>query len=221
LPSVPDTAAPRPTAPRAKLVGAIERGRLPVRLSWSSRDPDAVGYWLWKSVDRSAWTYVRVPNLAATSVDLRLARGHEYRFLVHAFDAAGNASPAAVGPHFRVRLLEERNPGISYRGGWRRRYRSFASAHYLSSPTSRWAAARLTFTGRAVAWVSRQSPFGGRARVFLDGRYPRTVSLASPTFLAQTVVFSRRWSHVGAHTITVRPIGTRHRVPVDAFVVLR
>lgn len=220
VPSVPDTAAPRPTAPTARLVGAIEGGRVPVRLSWSSRDPDAVGYWLWQSVDGGAWSYVRVPNRAATSVVLRLARGHGYRFLVHAFDAAGNASPAAVGPQFRVRLLEERNSRISYRGGWRRRYRSFASARYLSSPTSGWAAARLTFTGRAVAWVSRQSPLGGRARVFVDGRYAGTVSLASPTFLARKVVFSRRWSRVDTHTISIRPIGTRPRAPVDAFVVL-
>ena len=106
-----DTAAPRPTAPRPHVVGALAGGRVPVRLHWSSRDDDAVGFWLWKSVDGRPWNYVPVPNPAARQVVLPLRRRHRYRFLVHAYDAAGNASPAVLGPWFSLGVLEKRSRG--------------------------------------------------------------------------------------------------------------
>jgi hypothetical protein len=187
-------------------VVGIEGGRVPVRLRWSSRDADAVGYWLWKSVDGRPWEFVPVPNPAATEAVLELRRGRDYRFLVHAYDAAGNASPAAFGPSFGVRVL---------------RHRARAMARHETSAGRRRSAARLSFQGRGVAWVSRTGPTGGRARVFVDGRYARTVSLYSPTSGRRTVAFSKSWRRSGRHWIAVRPTARSRRAPVDAFVVLR
>jgi hypothetical protein len=200
--AVSDIRAPRPTAPRPKVVGAIGRGRVPVRLRWSSRDADAVGFWLWKSVDGRRWRFVPVPNPSARQAVLALPKGHRYRFLVHAYDEAGNASPAAFGPSFAVRLLDDRSPRIAYRG--RRR-----------------AVARLTITARGVGWVSRTGPAGGRARVFVDGRSAGTVSLYSPTPVRRAVVFSKSWRRKGRHSLAVRPLAGMGRTPVDAFVLLR
>jgi hypothetical protein len=217
--SVADSKAPLPTGPRPRLIGSLGRGSVQVRLTWTCRKADVVGYWLWKSVDGRAWRYVRTANAGATAASLVLRRGHRYRFLVHAYDAAGNASPAAFGPEFRVRLLEERHPKITYRGHWRRRHRSFASARRLTTAVGGRASARLAFRGRAVAWVSRATPRGGRARVFVDGRYAGTVALLSPTTKPRAIVFARRWRRVGRHVITVHPV-TGRRAPLDAFVVL-
>ena len=83
---------------------------MPVKLRWSSRSADVVGYWLWKSVDGHKWKFVPVPNPSASQTVLALEKGHTYRFLVHAYDAAGNASPAAFGPSFSVSVLEDREP---------------------------------------------------------------------------------------------------------------
>jgi hypothetical protein len=217
--SVADSVAPRPTGPKPRVTGGVGRGLVQVRLSWSCRDDDAVGYWLWQSIDGGAWKYVPTPNAGARSVSLQLRRGHRYRFLVHAYDAAGNASPAAFGPAFRVRLLEERNPGIAYGGRWQRRQSSFASAYHLTNALGRRASARLAFSGRAVAWVSRLSQLGGRAWIFVDGRYAGTVRLAAPAATPRAVVFSRRWALAGRHVITIRRVGAR-AVPLDAFIVL-
>ena len=200
--AVRDTRAPRPTAPRPRLVGAIREGRVPVRLRWSSRDADAVGFWLWKSVDGRRWRFVPVPNPSARQAVLALRKGHRYRFLVHAYDEVGNASPAAFGPSFALRLLDDRSPRIAYRG--RRR-----------------AVARLTIRARGVGWISRTGPTGGRARVFVDGRDAGTVSLYSPAPIRRAVVFSKSWRGKGRHSLAIRPLAGPRRTPVDAFVLLR
>jgi hypothetical protein len=200
-----DATAPRPTAPRPRIVGALAGGRVPVRLLWSARDADTVGFWLWQSVDGGPWTYVPVPNLSARRAVLPLRRGHRYRFLVHAYDARGNASPAVFGPSFSVGVLEST---------WRRRHLARGSA-----ARGRGAAARLAFRGRAVAWVTSTGPAGGRAQVLVDGRRVATVSLYSPTVAKRVVVFSRSWRSSRRHTIVVRPLAKPRSV--DAFVLLR
>jgi hypothetical protein len=214
-----DVTAPKPTAPRPAVVGTIGGGFVPVRLRWSSRSADVVGYWLWKSVDGHKWRFVPVPNQSATQTVLALEKGHTYRFLVHAYDAAGNASPAVFGPSFSVSVLEDRNPRIAYHGRWQAGRRGAASS--LGSSVGGKAVARLAFTGRGVAWVSRTGPTGGRARVFVDGRYAGTVSLYSPTTTRRVVVFSRSWHAGRGHSIAVHPLGATPGATVDAFVLLR
>jgi hypothetical protein len=218
-PSVPDSTAPRATAPKARVEGRLA-DRVPVRLRWTSKDADAVGFWLWRSVDGRRWTYVARPDLWRNTALLRLRRGHSYRFLVHAFDAAGNASPAAIGPRFRMRVFQERDPAVSYTGRWRRVFRWQASARHIASPQSVEAGSRLVFRGKAIALVSPTSLEGGRARIFIDGRYAGTIDLTSATPTQRQVVFSRRLPR-GGHRIAVNPVPGSGAVPVDAFVVLR
>jgi hypothetical protein len=218
--SVPDTTAPVPTGPVPKAVGTVG-SKIPVELRWSSTAPDVAGYWLWQSVDGRAWTSVPRDNPAEARVVLTLPRGHTYRFLVHAYDAAGNASPAVFGPRFAIRLHQEGSSRITYVGRWRRQYRASASARHQAAPRARRTRARFSFRGRAVAWVSRRGPLSGSARVYVDGRYVGTVRLHSATTRARAVVFSRRWSRSGRHRLTVRPTRRARRVPIDGFVVLR
>ncbi len=218
-PSVPDSTAPRATAPKIRVEGRLAR-KVPVRLRWTSKDPDAVGFWLWRSVDGGSWRYVQRPDLWRNEALLRLSRGHSYRFLVHAFDAAGNASPAAVGRRFSIRVFQERNPAVSYTGRWRRVFRWQASARHVASPRSVEARSRLVFRGKAIALVCPTSLDGGRARIFIDGRYAGTVDLTSATPTERQVVFSSR-PRLGWHRIAVNPVPGSGPVPVDAFVVLR
>jgi hypothetical protein len=219
--AVEDGSAPTPTGPRPRVVGALAGRRVPVRLRWSSRDADAVGFWLWQSVDGRPWKYVPLPNPSARQAVLELRRSHRYRFLVHAYDAAGNASPAAFGPSFSVGVLENRSSSIDYAGRWRHRHRPLATAGRESAATGRGAVARLSFRGRGIAWVARTGPAGGLARVTVDGRPAGTVSLYSATVERRVVVYSRSWSGSRRHTIAVRPLGRPGRVSVDAFVLLR
>ena len=215
-----DTTAPTPTAPIARIQGRLA-GRVPVRLEWKSKDPDVAGYWLWRSIDGRAWKYVSRRDLWKSSARLLLRRGHSYRFLVHAYDVNGNASPAVFGPQFRPQVFQERNRQISYEGGWRRRYLRDASRRHLALPSSGRPAAKLRFYGKAIGWVSHTSLEGGAARVWVDGRYAGVVGLSSTTPAARQVVFSQRFKRRAWHRISVVPVAGSGSAAVDAFVVLR
>lgn len=219
--AVADTEAPRPTAPRPTVVGSVNGRRVSVRLRWTSRDADVVGFWLWKSVDGRPWSFVPVPNPSARQAVVTLRKGHRYRFLVHGYDAAGNASAAVYGPSFALRVLEDRNPRVRYRRHWRHRPRPLATAGHESVPRGRRSVARFTFTGRGLGLVSRTGPTGGRVRVVVDGRHARTVSLSSVTTGRRAIVFSRSWRRSRRHTVSVRPVARPRKVPLDAFVLLR
>jgi hypothetical protein len=220
-PSAADAVAPRPTAPRPLVVGQLGR-TVKVRLSWDSQDSDVAGYWLWMKRDWRPWRYVNRPDLWSDSADVHLRRGHSYRFLVHAFDAAGNASPAVMARPFRPMVLQERSRAVSYSGRWVRRFRPDASMRHVAVPKAGPAGSRLYFRGKAVAWISSTSTDSGSANVYLDGRYVRTVSLRSDVAAARQVVFSHRFTYRGQHRIVVRPLaGASTEVPIDAFVALR
>jgi hypothetical protein len=215
-----DTSAPRPTEPRPALEGQLGR-KVPVRLTWSSRDADVAGYWLWKSRDGHRWRYVFRTDLWSNTAVVRVSPGHSYRFLVHAFDEAGNASRAVLGPRFSARVLQERNRAISYRGRWRHLYRSSASARHVSAPRDGRVRASLRFYGRGIAWVSPTSAQGGTAAVFIDGRFIRRVDLTSVAPRERQIVFSYRFGRPGWHRIGIRPRDGEPVVPLDAFVTLR
>jgi hypothetical protein len=71
-----------------------------------------------------------------------------------------------------------------------------------------------------IALVSPTSRGGGRARIFIDGRYAGIIDLTSATPTERQVVFSRRL-RLRWHRIAVNPVPGSGPVPVDAFVVLR
>jgi hypothetical protein len=79
---------------------------------------------------------------------------------------------------------------------------------------------KLRVYGEQVAWISPTSFEGGRAAVFVDGRYVRTVDLASANPTDRRIAFSYRFEERGWHAIAVRPLNGP-AVSVDAFVVLR
>jgi hypothetical protein len=218
--ATPDSTAPQPTRPRPLVAGQLGR-RVPVKLTWSSKDPDVAGYWLWKSVDGHRWRYVTRSDLWSNSAQVSVRRGHSYRFLVHAFDEAGNASRAVIGRRFKARVFQERSKAVSYRGRWSHLYRPAASADHVAVARSGPVQSRLGFYGKAIAWVSPTSPEGGTAAVFLDGRLIKTVDLTSAEPRERQVVFTHRFSRVRWHRIAVRPLEGPFEVPVDAFVALR
>jgi hypothetical protein len=81
----------------------------------------------------------------------------------------------------------------------------------------------MTFTGHSVAIVGSRGPSRGKAKVYIDGVYYRTISTKSATSVSRQVLFSYSFAGGGTHTIALVPTGTgTHRlVRVDAFVVGR
>src|SRR4029078_10301743 len=89
----------------------------------------------------------------------------------------------------------------------------------VSYAKARGAAAPFSFTGTKVSWIGPVGPTRGRANVYLDGTYIRSVNLYSRTFTAQKLVFGMSWSSQKAHTLKVVVAGTAGHpmVAIDAF----
>jgi hypothetical protein len=81
----------------------------------------------------------------------------------------------------------------------------------------------VRFTARRIAWHGPTGPTRGKAKVYVDGRYVKTVDLRRATFDPRATLFRTGWSKVGKHTLTIVVAGTRGRpmVAIDDFTILR
>ena len=133
--------------------------------------------------------------------------------------SAWAASAVAASPA----IVQENGPGVSYTGAWRSASSSSASGGSLRYSNAAGSHATFAFTGRQVAWVAAAGPARGRAEVYLDGTYVRTVDLYASTARSRRLLFTTAWASSAAHTLRIRVLGTsgRPRVDVDAFAVLR
>ena len=123
---------------------------------------------------------------------------------------------AAPGKHFG-----EKSASIAYAGSWSAaRHRGYAG-DAVRYATKSGATATFTFTGRKVTWYGPVGPTRGRAKVYVDGVYVKTVNLQRGSFKAHAADFRTSWKASGSHTLTIEVVGTKGHpmVAVDEFVV--
>lgn len=127
-------------------------------------------------------------------------------------------SPVAM----RVRVLNETSASIVYRGAWKLAHHGSYGGDAVRYAQSRGASATVRFTGRGVAWHGPIGPTRGKAKVYLDGRYVRTIDLRSGTFDPRATLYRTTWSSIAAHSLTVVVVGSSGRpVAIDDFTILR
>ena len=143
---------------------------------------------------------------------------------MRAVDAAGHWSPwvEAVGTS-RIHPFDDRSPSVTRSPSWRATSSTGAYQATLSGSSKAGAKVNLNFTGHAVALVTPRTPHLGKVRVYIDGVYSRTVSLKTATSSSRQVVCAWYFPSGGAHTITLRVVGTGTYplVRLDAIVVSR
>ena len=196
-----DTTPPAVTAPIQKIAKGRVGSAVPINVRWSASDESGIkSYKLWRSTNGGVFVRDRTLSPTATSHTYRLTLGNSYRFLVRAYDNAGNASAPARGPTFTPTITDDRSCCIYVaRGGdWTQELQSEA---YGGSVTTLYAAGlssggyvRFTFTGRDAAYV-----------VNVAGVGPRIVS-------------TWHWATWGTHSIQIHASGWG-LTHVDAFVV--
>jgi uncharacterized delta-60 repeat protein len=203
---------------------------VPTRISWSATDSEGkvTRYQLQRSVDAGAYTNVSLPSALTTRITPSLTPASNYRYRVRATDDNGNTSFFKYGPRFTVDAHQETSRAIAYSGTWKQQNISSAYGAAVKYATTKGATARLTFTGRSVAWIAPKSNARGKAEVYLDGVKVATVDLYSSKVMARKVVYAKnRLNPSATHTLMAKVLGTKRaassgvRVDVDAFVVLR
>jgi hypothetical protein len=180
-----------------------------------------VAYRLHVQVDGGPWRGVALPSPTATSVDTTFAVGHAYRLRLSVALAAKIWSGWRYSSSLPVRLYQETDSLLTYSGTWARVARNGASGGYVRYATGSTAVAKVTFTGRAVAWISPLGPSLGSARVYIDGTSVGTVDLNRATSSVQRIVYAASWSTAAAHVLEIHVLATaRHpEIDVDAIAV--
>jgi hypothetical protein len=196
---------------------SVGTSTLPLRVSWG---PSGQVYQLQERVNDDG--YESVTTGATVRITRTARNGYEYRYRVRAREA-DEWTDWATSPEVDVVRLSERHGSITYRGTWR----SAASSKYIGGrvrySTQRRAKATFQFTGRSIALIGPKGPTRGKAKIYVDGRYVKTISQYSSRYRSRQVFFARTWSKTGKHRVTILVLRTpgHPMVALDAIYVLR
>lgn len=115
----------------------------------------------------------------------------------------------------------ESSKAITYTGSWRTARHNAYAGDKVRYATAKGASATFTFTGSRVTWYGPTGPTRGKAKVFVDGEYVKTVNLRRGSFDARSALFRKSWASSGEHTIRIEVVGTSGHpmVAIDEFVV--
>lgn len=124
-----------------------------------------------------------------------------------------------------MRLALRQQSDGSFRSRWRKDKGAQFSGGSAKRSSRKGASVSFRFTGSKIRWVGAMSSRGGKAKVYLDGRYVATVDTYAPQREVCQVLFADSVK-AGKHTLKIVVAG-RHRsrsagnrVDVDAFIVL-
>lgn len=218
----PDTTGPAITGLTQSVLQGALGSQVRIRLGWTAADPGSgiTSFQLQRSLDGKAYTTIGPPSASARTFDWGLTPGRLYRFRIRATDREGNTSTYIAWPDLTPSVHQETSSLATYTGSWtasKNTKMSGGGGRYTSSSTRRFT---FVFTGRNVAWVATKTTSSGRAQVFIDGVYQRTVNLDAGATTYRQIVFSKHYPTKGPHTMEIRPLGDG-RVDVDAIVVVR
>lgn len=232
-PELPRGAVTPPTSPVATVTipsVLTSHPSVNVRVTWSGGSTDWTGFAtmppsarpLVYDLDLSTegGAFVRVGSGGTPVGAFSIAAGHTYLYRVRSRSGyTGFVSPWTVGRAFRVALVDSASSAIRFAGRWTTSRGSAFLGGSVRTSSARGATATLTFTGQRVAWIARVGPAGGTARVYLDGRLAKTVSLRSPHVRNRQAAFTSGWLPLGRHTLRVVQSSSGAAVTVDSFVV--
>jgi hypothetical protein len=116
---------------------------------------------------------------------------------------------------------QETSASATYRGSWSRALHPDYIGGSAHSSNQRGASARLTFTGTKLAWIGPVGPTRGKARIFVDGQYVKTVDTYFPRFSPSRVLYSAAYATERPRTFAIVVLGTNGHptVAIDAIVV--
>ena len=120
-----------------------------------------------------------------------------------------------------VRHYSERSSLIRYTGRWSRAEHAGYRGHAVRQAKHKGQKATFRFVGSQVAWNAPKGPTRGKAKVYIDGLYVKTVNLYAPRFDARSRIYTKAFAQSGAHAITIKVVGTKGRpvVAIDEFLV--
>ena len=120
-------------------------------------------------------------------------------------------------------FYQETSSRLAFRGTWSRVSSTAYRGGQAALSKVRGSSVSFTTTGTGFAWLGTRGPTRGQAKIYLDGRYVRTVSTYASQYSASTVLYSASFSTVRTRTFKIVVVGTAGRptVLIDALVTRR
>ena len=120
-----------------------------------------------------------------------------------------------------IHRFSEKSKAIDYRGSWERAKHPYYRGDLARQAKRKGQTATFRFTGSQVAWNGPNGPTRGKAKVYLDGQFMKLVDLYARKFDARTRIYMKTFAESGAHTLTIKVMGTSARpvVSIDEFSV--
>ena len=225
-----DTTPPNATtAVNYTLFGSGRYG-IPVRLTWPAASDNVGGsgvkeYLVKKSVNGGAYTDVAtVAASSAPGLSLDLPNSAiTYRFCVYTFDNGGNHSGPRCSASFKTVSVSESSAAMHYTGTWGLSTSAIYVGGKAKISSRANSTASVSFRGNRVGWYARLGPAYGSAKVYIDGRYVKTVNMHATVNFDRKLVFTKVWSTVGNHSIRIVVSGTagHPKVVVDQIFYLQ
>lgn len=191
--------ASAPQTPRNQEI--VARGKVHDLYHWLGRWSRVAYWWLTGSSRTSDWS-----DYATRYV----------RKVMAIYGQAGSVTSSA-GLH----RYSENSSRIKYGGTWIRAEHDAYRGDAVRQAKRAGQSATLTFSGSQVAWNGPKGPTRGKAKIYLDGVYRKTVDLYASRFLARNRLFTRAFAEPGTHTIRIVVVGTSGRpvVAIDELLV--
>lgn len=177
-------------------------------------------------------TIERAPSGFARYIQFRWSDGKTYRIRGTTFQSVLNLKSskyylgAEYPPPLVTRRYQEGDARIAYAGAWKTSASSVLLGGTQAYSDSAGASCTVSFTGTGLRWYGNRAPAYGRANVYVDGSYDRTIDLYSSTAkYGQALWAVGGLSLDQTHTVTVRVLGDRNAssrgsaVAIDAFDV--
>ncbi len=130
---------------------------------------------------------------------------------VDAFDVAGELVQAPG-----LTRLQQDAGQIAYAGSWAPNPWGVPASGGSSYVTNTFgSSATVRFNGTYIGWVTKKSPYYGRAKVFLDQKAPVTVDLYDSNEVWQQRVWNSGFLPPGEHTLTIQWSFGRNKSALD------
>ena len=136
---------------------------------------------------------------------------------------AGSAVLPSASAAAAATWYQESSSQVQFRGTWSTVSNSVHLAGHARQSSVRGSSASLTFTGNGFSWIGSRGPTRGQAKIYLDGRYVRTVNLYASRFGPSTALYTAWFSTERARTFKIVVVGTAGHpsVLIDALVARR
>ena len=148
--------------------------------------------------------------------------GRVYYFRARATDNTGLTSRWSDDK--RTIVPYDGNKLILRRAGFANTFRNTRSRYYqdtLRYSTKARDNIVYQFIGRRLYLISTKNKWRSKAKIYVDGRYIKTINTHSQKSLFRQVVFKKAWSKRGTHTLRIINVGNKRLFDVDGLGVVR